>query len=88
MSFFKKKMMIRDQDRKNQRPVLKTSICTGKQVAGFKDIHTGRIEENASILDMTVSYLRIIFVGLVFTFLYSYAAGNSATRKTWCTGNC
>lgn len=45
MSFFKKKMMIRDYDRKNQRPVLKTSICTGEQVAGFKDIHTGRIEE-------------------------------------------
>lgn len=45
MSLFKKKMMIRDYDRKNQRPVLKTSICTGEQVAGFKDIHTGRIEE-------------------------------------------
>ena len=45
MSFFKKKMMIRDYDRKNQRPVLKTSICTGEQVAGFRDIHTGRIEE-------------------------------------------
>ena len=29
----------------NKKPVLKTSICTGEQVAGFQDIHTGKIEE-------------------------------------------
>lgn len=45
MSFFKKKIVPREYDRENQRPVLKTSICTGEQTAGFKDIHTGRIEE-------------------------------------------
>lgn len=28
-----------------QRAVLKCSICTGEQVAGFKDIHTGRFTE-------------------------------------------
>lgn len=27
------------------KPVLKCSICNGEQVAGFKDIHTGRFEE-------------------------------------------
>jgi len=32
-------------DKENQRPVLKCSICTGEQVAGFKDIHTGKFEE-------------------------------------------
>ncbi|MGN0316301.1 MAG: aspartate dehydrogenase [Lachnospira sp.] len=26
-------------------PVIKASICNGEQVAGFKDIHTGKIEE-------------------------------------------
>ena len=30
------------------------------------------MQVDASILDMTVSYLRIIFVGLVFTFLYNF----------------
>jgi len=25
--------------------VIRASICNGEQVAGFKDIHTGRIEE-------------------------------------------
>lgn len=32
-------------DKDNYRPVLKCSICNGEQVAGFKDIHTGRFEE-------------------------------------------
>ena len=29
----------------NKKPVIKASICNGEQVAGFKDIHTGKIEE-------------------------------------------
>ena len=32
-------------DRENKRPVLKCSICNGEQVAGFKDVHTGKFEE-------------------------------------------
>ena len=32
-------------DKENTRPVLKCSICSGEQVAGFKDIHTGKFEE-------------------------------------------
>ncbi len=31
--------------KKNKKPVIKASICNGEQVAGFKDIHTGKIEE-------------------------------------------
>lgn len=30
------------------------------------------LQVDASILDMTTSYLRIIFVGLMFTFLYNF----------------
>lgn len=29
----------------NQKAVLRCSICTGEQVAGFKDIHTGKFTE-------------------------------------------
>ena len=29
-------------DRENLRPVIRSSICTGEQTAGFKDIHTGK----------------------------------------------
>ena len=42
----KKKTSIKlEYDRENQRPVLRCSICTGEQVAGFKNIHTGKFEE-------------------------------------------
>ena len=32
-------------DKANQRAVLHCSICTGEQIAGFKDIHTGHFTE-------------------------------------------
>ena len=45
MRLFKKKMVQRSYDMENKKPVIKASICNGEQVAGFKDIHTGKIEE-------------------------------------------
>lgn len=45
MGFFKKKTAVQSYDKENQKPVIKASICTGEQVAGFKDIHTGKMEE-------------------------------------------
>ena len=45
MGIFKKKTIVRTYDKENKKPVIKASICNGEQVAGFKDIHTGRIEE-------------------------------------------
>ena len=45
MGLFKKKNTTLTYDKLNKKPVIKTSICTGEQVAGFKDIHTGKIEE-------------------------------------------
>lgn len=36
--------MVQSYDKENKKPVIKTSICNGEQVAGFKDIHTGKIE--------------------------------------------
>lgn len=52
MSIFKKKH-TQSYDKINKKPVLKTSICTGEQVAGFQDIHTGRIEEIMLIKNAT-----------------------------------
>lgn len=34
-----------DFDRELYKPVLKCSICTGEQVAGFKNLATGKFEE-------------------------------------------
>lgn len=44
---FRKKTQVQkaSYDRENQIPVLKCSICNGEQVAGFKDIRTGKFEE-------------------------------------------
>ena len=43
--FSRKTVKKKDYDKENLRPVLKCSICTGEQVAGFKNIHTGKFEE-------------------------------------------
>ena len=45
MRLFKKKIVTQSYDMENKKPVIKVSICNGEQVAGFKDIHTGKIEE-------------------------------------------
>ena len=42
---FGKKIQKEAYDKENLRPVIHASICTGEQVAGFKDIHTGKFTE-------------------------------------------
>ena len=32
-------------DKENLKPIIRASICTGEQVAGFKNIHTGKFNE-------------------------------------------
>lgn len=53
MGFFKKKEIVQIYDKENKKPVIKSSICNGEQVAGFKDIHTGKIEEVMLIKNKT-----------------------------------
>jgi hypothetical protein len=48
---FKKKIQKIEYDKTNKKAVLKCSICTGEQVAGFKDIHTGQFDEIMLIRD-------------------------------------
>ncbi len=43
--FGRKTIEKKEYDRENLRPVLRCSICTGEQVAGFKNRHTGKFEE-------------------------------------------
>ena len=46
MGWFKRKtVVVKSYEKENQKPVIKASICNGEQVAGFKDIHTGKFEE-------------------------------------------
>ena len=41
----KKQQAIPTFDKTGKRPVIRSSICTGEQVAGFKDIDTGKFHE-------------------------------------------
>lgn len=43
--FFSKKKPSAAYDPAVQRPALRCSICTGEQVAGFQDLHTGHFTE-------------------------------------------
>ncbi len=43
--FFRNKSKKKTYDSENKKPVLRCSICTGEQVAGFKDLQTGKFEE-------------------------------------------
>ena len=43
--FFKKKIEKKTYDKLTKKPVIKASICNGEQVAGFKDLNTGALEE-------------------------------------------
>ena len=51
MALFRKKTEKKIYDKEHQKPVLKCSICTGEQVAGFQDIHTGVFEDVMLIRD-------------------------------------
>lgn len=53
MKLFQRKVqeVKKEYDRENQKPILRCSICTGEQVAGFKEIHTGKFEEVMCIRD-------------------------------------
>ncbi len=48
---FRKKTVVKQYDKENMKPVIKCSICNGEQVAGFKDIRTGKFEEIMLIKD-------------------------------------
>ena len=46
-----KKMARLEYDREEKLPVIKCSICNGEQVAGFKNLQTGKFEEIMLIRD-------------------------------------
>ena len=45
MGLFRKKKEQASYDSQSKRPVIKCSICTGEQVAGFQDIHNWTFED-------------------------------------------
>jgi len=48
---FRKIQKQKSYDKENLRPVIRASICNGEQVAGFKDVNTGKFMEIMLIRD-------------------------------------
>lgn len=42
---FRKKIKKEPYNKEEQKPVIKSSICNGERVAGFKEIRTGKFTE-------------------------------------------
>ena len=42
---FHKRIQKEPYDKSTQKPVIRSSICTGEKVAGFRDVHTGKFTE-------------------------------------------
>ena len=60
-------------DRTGKYPVIRASICTGEQVAGFKDETTGKFEELMLIRDRAD----------LAEFLERYGVTEEEIRKEW-----
>lgn len=60
-------------DRGGRVPVIRSSICTGEQVAGFKDPVSGRFEEMMLLRDD----------GDLGEFLRRYQVEESEIRREW-----
>lgn len=43
--WFRKKRETSSYDPQTQQPIIRTSICTGEQVAGFRNKQTGKFSE-------------------------------------------
>ena len=43
--FFRKKQETYPYDREKEKPVIRSSICTGEKTAGFRDLQTGKFTE-------------------------------------------
>lgn len=48
---YQKKIQKEVYDKENLKPVIKSSICTGEKVAGFRDVRTGKFTEVMLIRD-------------------------------------
>lgn len=48
---FHKKIKKEPYDKEHLKPVIRSSICTGEKVAGFKDLESGKFTEVMLIRD-------------------------------------
>lgn len=69
----KKKGRLPPYDKRGKTPVIRCSICTGEQVAGFKDLSSGKFDELMLIRDG----------GDLSEFMRLYQVDESEIRREW-----
>ena len=69
----RKKRMAPPYDKAGKIPVIRSSICTGEQVAGFKDPVSGKFDELMLIRDS----------GDLAEFLSQYQVGEKDIQREW-----
>ena len=69
----RKKPQVIPYDKSGKIPVIRSSICTGEQVAGFKDAASGKFEELILIRDGKD----------LSEFLRRYQVEESETKREW-----
>ncbi len=73
MFWKRRKEEIPSYDKTGKIPVIRASICTGEQVAGFKDAVTGRFEE-----------IMLLRSGAdLQTFLRQYGVEEADIKREW-----
>ncbi len=69
----RKKVTVSTYDKRGKIPVIRSSICTGEQVAGFKDPVSGKFEE-----------LMLLRNGRdLFEFLQRYQVEEREIKREW-----
>lgn len=71
--FWRRKKQEQTYDKTGKIPVIRASICTGEQTAGFKDISSGRFEEMMLIRDSAD----------LKEFMRLYGVEESDIRREW-----
>lgn len=69
----RKKRMAPPYDNAGKIPVIRSGICTGEQVAGFKDPVSGKFDELMLIRDS----------GDLAEFLSQYQVGENDIQREW-----
>jgi len=69
----RKKAAVPAYDKSGKIPVIRSSICTGEQVAGFKDTVSGRFEELMLLRDGKD----------LAEFLQRYQVEESEVKREW-----
>ncbi len=46
---FRKDVVRETYNKEEEKPIIRSSICTGEKAAGFKNIHTGKFTEVMAI---------------------------------------